>query len=95
MAGLRRKKELPLAHLGKKHIHAFCSALKEKLRDKGSNFGKEYLKLLVDEIRVDKKKCACLAAMLLGRRTYYVNKTGPFSNGAQFCPCMAPHRGRT
>ena len=56
MAGLRRKKELPLAQLGKKHIHAFCSALKEKLREKGSNFGKEYLKLLVNEIKVDKKE---------------------------------------
>jgi site-specific DNA recombinase len=56
MAGLRRKKELPVANLGKKHVQAFCLALKDKLRDKGSNFGKEYLKLLVDEIRVDKKE---------------------------------------
>ena len=29
---------------------------KEKLRDKGSNFRKEYLKLLANEIRVDKKE---------------------------------------
>ena len=26
------------------------------MQDKGSNFGKEYLKLLVEEIRVDKKE---------------------------------------
>ncbi len=56
MAGLRRQKELPFAQLGRKHVQAFCSALKDKLRDKGSNFGKEYLKLLVSEIRVDKKE---------------------------------------
>jgi len=56
LAGLRRQKELPLAQLGKKHVHAFCLALKEKLRDKASNFGKEYLKLLIDEIRVGKKE---------------------------------------
>lgn len=56
VAGLRRQRELPLAQLGKKQVSAFCSALKEKLQDQGSNFGKEYLKLLVEEIRVDKKE---------------------------------------
>jgi hypothetical protein len=56
LAGLRRQKELPLAQLGKKHIHAFCAALKEKLRDKASNFGKEYLKLLVNEIKVENRE---------------------------------------
>lgn len=56
LAGLRRQKELPLAQLGRKHIHAFCLALKEKLQDKASNFGKGYLKLLINEIIVDKKE---------------------------------------
>lgn len=56
LASLRRQKEMPLTKLGKKHIVAFCSALKERLCDKASNFGKEYLKLLVNEIRVDKKQ---------------------------------------
>ncbi len=56
IAGLRRQKELPLAQLGRKHVIAFCSALKDKFRDKSSNFGKEYLKLLVEEISVDKKE---------------------------------------
>ncbi len=56
LASLKRQKEMPLKKLGKKHIAAFCSALKEKLCDKASNFGKEYLKLLVDEIRVVKKE---------------------------------------
>jgi DNA invertase Pin-like site-specific DNA recombinase len=56
MASLRRQKEMPVTTLGKKHIAAFCSALKEKLCDRASNFGKEYLKLLVSEIKVDKKE---------------------------------------
>ncbi len=56
MAGLRRQKELPFSLLGRKQVNAFCAALKEKLQDRGSNFGKEYLRLLVDEIRVDKKE---------------------------------------
>ena len=56
LASLRRQKEMPMTKLGKKHIAAFCAALKERLCDKASNFGKEYLKLLVNEIRVDKKE---------------------------------------
>lgn len=56
LASLKRQKEMPLKKLGKKHIAAFCSALKEKLCDKASNFGKEYLRLLVDEIKVVKKE---------------------------------------
>lgn len=56
VAGLRRQRELPLSQLGKKQVSAFCSALKVKLQDGGLNFGKEYLKLLVEEIRVDKKE---------------------------------------
>lgn len=56
LASLKRQKEMPVEKLGKKHIAAFCSALKERLCDRASNFGKEYLKLLVKEIRVDKKE---------------------------------------
>ena len=56
IAGIRRHKEIPVSKLGRKNINAFCSAIKEIFRDKGSNFGKEYLKLLVNEIRVDKKE---------------------------------------
>lgn len=36
-----------------KNVEAFGSVLSEKPKDKGSNFAKEYIKLLVDEIRVD------------------------------------------
>jgi hypothetical protein len=46
-------------------VSPLCVALKEKLCDKASNFGKEYLKLLVGEIRVDKKKCTCQGAIQL------------------------------
>lgn len=56
LASLKRQKEMPLTKLNKKHITAFCSALKDRLCDRASNFGKEYLKLLVDQITVQKKK---------------------------------------
>jgi hypothetical protein len=44
-----------LARLGRKHIVAFCKVLKERFQDKASNFGKEYLKLLVDEVSIVKE----------------------------------------
>jgi len=44
------------------------SALKERLFDKASNFGKEYLKLLVNEIRVDKKEVHRSGEKKVGRR---------------------------
>lgn len=56
MAGLRRQKEMPISQLGPKKIDAFCKALKQRLQDKGTNFGKEYLRLLVDEIKVEGKE---------------------------------------
>lgn len=53
MAGVRRQQEFPLSKMGKEYVQAFCSVLSAKLKQKESNFGKEYLRLLVDEIRVD------------------------------------------
>jgi site-specific DNA recombinase len=53
LAGARRQQELPLSKMGKEYVHAFCSALSAKLKQKESNFGKEYIRLLVDEIRVE------------------------------------------
>ncbi len=70
MAGLKRQKQMPLTQLGPKNINAFCQALKDKLRDKESHFGKEYLRLLVEEIRIEEKEVrirgsyAALAGML-------------------------------
>ena len=53
MAGLKRQNEFPLSNLSPRYVNAFCSALSDKLKDKESNFGKEYIKLLVDEIKVE------------------------------------------
>ena len=53
MAGLRGQKEFPLSKLNSKYVQAFCSVLSDKLKDKESNFGKEYLRLLVNEIKVE------------------------------------------
>lgn len=52
IAGIRRQQEIPSQLLTDRNIDGFCRALRSKLFDRESNFGKEYLKLLVDEIRV-------------------------------------------
>ena len=56
MAGLRRQKEMPITQLGAKKIDAFCTALKQRLQDTETNFAKDYLRLLVDEIKVEGKE---------------------------------------
>jgi hypothetical protein len=96
MAGLRRQKELPLAQLGKKHILAFCSALKDKLRDKASNFGKEYLKILVDEIRVDKKEVRLSGsyAAMAGALSYMSTKPAHFAMVPSFVPVWLPNANK-
>ncbi len=74
IAGLRREQELPLDRIKPGHVSAFCSVLKNKLQDRSSGLGKEYLKLLVDEIRVDGNKVcvrgshAALAAAIAGKK---------------------------
>jgi site-specific DNA recombinase len=56
LARLRHQKEMPVTKLSKKNIMSFCCALKEMLLDRTSQFGKQYMRLLLDEIRVIKKE---------------------------------------
>jgi site-specific DNA recombinase len=93
IAGLRRKKELPVSNLGKKNIQAFCAALKDKLRDKASNFGNEYLKLLVNEIRVDKKEVRLSGsyAAMAGALSMST-KSGHLERVPSFVPVWLPGR---
>jgi hypothetical protein len=56
MTGLKRQQEFPLNDFGMKRINSFCSALRTKFSDKESTFGKDYPRLLVEEIRVEGKK---------------------------------------
>jgi site-specific DNA recombinase len=51
IARLRQRKEIPLSRFGFKQISTFCSILKDKFSDQSINFGKEYLRLLIDEIK--------------------------------------------
>jgi site-specific DNA recombinase len=62
---LRKAEEAPRAKLGQDRarielkkidpgmVEAFCLALKERFADPASDFGKVYLRLVVDEIRLE------------------------------------------
>lgn len=52
IAGIERQDAMPSRLLLPRNIQAFCRALKEKMLDGQSGFGKGYVRLLVEEIRV-------------------------------------------
>ncbi len=53
IAGLERDKQLPTELLSPAKVETFCAALRAKMLDPSSGFGKRYLRLLVEEIRVE------------------------------------------
>jgi len=55
IAGLQRLDEIPAKLLTSRKFEAFCRAAARLLLDGESGFGKAYLKLFVDEIRLDGK----------------------------------------
>jgi site-specific DNA recombinase len=56
ITGIKREQEIPLKAVAERNVDGFCRALKEKLLDRASSFGKEYLKLLVDRIEVQRRR---------------------------------------
>lgn len=71
MAGARQQKALPVDKITSTQIAAFGNAFRAKLLDRESGFSKQYLRLLVNEIRVTGKevqmtgsKAALLGAVL-------------------------------
>ncbi len=53
LSRLKRKQHMPFGKINKNRIEQFCKAVKTRLMDSESGFGKGYLKLLVDDIRVE------------------------------------------
>ena len=56
ITALKRQQRLPIKTISTRHIEAFCYALKRQFNNPESNFGKGYLRVLVDEIRVKNNK---------------------------------------
>jgi len=63
IAGLRRLKQMPLDALGERKVQAFTKVLRERLIERDRGFSKNYLKLLVEEIR-------CLDKQLVMKGSY-------------------------
>ncbi len=55
IAGLKRAKQMPTDLLKPKNIAAFTKAITTKLLDTNSRFAKDYLKLLIKEIKIEGK----------------------------------------
>ena len=53
LSGIKRQQQLPIKSITNRHINAFCAALKKRFNDSDSGFGKGYIRLLVDEIRIE------------------------------------------
>ncbi len=56
IAGLKRQQEMPTDILKPAYINQFTTVLKTKLLDRESNFGKQYLKVLISDITVTGKE---------------------------------------
>ena len=56
IAGIRREAEIPVTLISPKNVRAFCGALRKRLHDPGSKFGKQYLRLLVKDVRITGKE---------------------------------------
>jgi DNA invertase Pin-like site-specific DNA recombinase len=76
IGSLTRQQELPAATIGPRRVHSFCEALRTKLMDRTSGFGKRYLKLLVTEISVKGK-----SLVLKGSHEALARAVGGFGTG--------------
>ncbi|GEM_PF-2833565 len=56
ISGIKRRQMLPINTITNTQVDAFCNALKARFNDQDSEFGKGYLKFLVDEIRIEDKQ---------------------------------------
>ena len=93
LARLRHQKEMPIARLSRINIVAFCVALKEMLLDRTSHFGKEYLRLLLDEIRVIKKEVHLQGSYVALTSALSGGSNKGFNKVPSFDPYLAPQRG--
>ena len=93
IAGFRRQKEMPLGLLKPKQIDAFSRALRSKLLDRNSGFGKEYLKLLVSEIRIEGKEAQITGSYAALANAVAETKTGNLGRVPRFVPDWLPDQG--
>ena len=81
MAGFKRRHALP--EIKPRQVELFCKALRIKLLDRSSGFGKEYLRRLVSEIRLTGNQ-----AEITGSKAALAGAVTAMGNGA---PLTVPH----
>ncbi len=89
-AALRDKWEVPLNKLAPVHIQKFAGALRERLFDTASGFGKAYINLLVDEIRLDGNKLHIQGSYRALARAVSLAKEGKLDAVPSFVPEWRP-----
>jgi site-specific DNA recombinase len=93
IAGIRRQQAIPDQTLTDRNIEVFCGTLRSKLLNKKSNFGKGYLKLLVDEIRVEGREVKIRGRYSALAQAVSAKKKGEPGMGAQLWRGLASRVG--
>ena len=86
MAGIKREAEMPSNMLSPKNVRAFCNALRKRLKDSRSSFAKQYLRLLVKEIRITGKKIRMRGSYAALAHTLALKKLGTPEGVPSFVP---------
>ena len=85
-AALRDKWEIPLHKLTPVHVKKFTHALRSRFLDTASGFGKAYLNLLVDEIRLDGDELHVKDSYRALARAVSLSKEGKLGTVPSFVP---------
>ncbi len=89
LASVRRAKEMPSSLLNPSRIQAFCRALKARLLDRNKGFAKQYLRLLVSEIRLTGKEVRLQGSH--AALAHAMGETGTLTGGVpSFVPSWLP-----
>jgi DNA invertase Pin-like site-specific DNA recombinase len=90
-AGYRRQKQFP--DIKQNQLEAFTKALRSKLLDRSSGFGKEYLKLLVSEIRINGHQAEITGSYSALAHAIDESKIGSLDRVPSFVPNWLPDQG--
>ncbi len=89
MASLRGRQEIPVNAITPKRVDEFAKALRAKLLDRSSSFGKQYLRLLVDQIVIS-GKCAEITGSYANLARVLVEPTSKRRLGTITVPSFIP-----
>ena len=91
VAGYRHQQQLP--DIKQNQLTAFTKALRTKLLDRSSGFGKEYLKLLVSEIRIKGNQAEITGSYSALAHAIDESKIDSLERVPRFVPNWLPDQG--